>query len=127
MTKYAQPCPDYLLVERQHSESNTERQGEIERQELLQERRVVTEAQAPASQPSGQQLSTGASVVGGDIKLEVVLPLYTSVLFCPTPKVIPNCGSDCSLEWKRLCSVFPHPSFERSVGSGTCATVPQQD
>ena len=84
---------------------------------------MVTEAQAPASQPSGQQLSSGASVEGGEIKL----PLYTSVLFCPTPKVIPNFGSDCSLERKRLCSVFPYPSFERSVGSGACATVPQQD
>ena len=83
---------------------------------------MATEAQAPASQPLGQQLSTGASVEGGDIKLEVVPPLYTSVLFCPVPKVIPNFGSDCSLERMRLCSVFPYPSFERSVGSGTCAT-----
>ena len=70
---------------------------------------------------------TGASVEGGDIRLEIVPPLYTSVLFCPAPKVIPNFGSDCSLERKRLCSVFPYPTFERSVGSGTYATVPQQD
>ena len=35
--------------------------------------------------------------------------------------------SSCSLERKWLNSVFPYPSFERSVGSGTCAVVPQQD
>ena len=64
---------------------------------------MATEAQAPVSQPSGEQLSTGASVDGGDIKLKVVSSLYTSVLFRPAPKVIPNFGSDCSLEWKRLC------------------------
>ena len=51
---------------------------------------MATEAKAPASQSSDQQLSTGASVEGGDIKLEVVPPLYTSVLFCPAPKVILN-------------------------------------
>ena len=55
---------------------------------------MATEAQAPVSLPSGQQLSTGASVEGRDIKLEDVPPLYTSVLSCPTPKVIPNFGSD---------------------------------
>ena len=70
-----------------------------------------------SSQPSGQQPLTGASVEGGDIRLEIVPPLYTSVLFFPAPKVIPNFGSDCSLERKRLCSVFPYPTFERSVGS----------
>ena len=117
------------LVGRQHSENNPQKEGEIasERQGQLQERRVATEAQAPASQPSGQQHSTGASVEGGDIKLEVVPPLCTSVLFYPALKVIPNFGSDCSLKRKRLCSVFPYPSFERSVGSGMCATVPQKD
>ena len=55
---------------------------------------MVTEAQAPPSLPSGQQLSTSASVEGGDIKLEDVPPLYTGVLSCPAPKVIPIFGSD---------------------------------
>ena len=83
---------------------------------------MATEAQpaAPASQPSGQQLSTGASVEGGDInliKVEVVPQLYTSVLFCSAPKVISNFGSDCSLERKRLCLVFPCPSIHLSNGA----------
>ena len=80
---------------------------------------MATEAQpaAPASQPSGQQLLTGASIEGGDIKVEVVPQLYTSVLFCSAPKVISNFGSDCSLERKRLCLVFPYPSIHLSNGA----------
>ena len=43
-------------------------------------------------QPSGQQLSTGASVEGGDTKVEVVPQLYTSVLFVPHRKWFQTSG-----------------------------------
>ena len=93
---------------------------------------MATEAQpaAPASQPSGQQLSTAASVEGGDIKVEVVPQLYKSVFFCSAPKVISNILFWLLSRTKAALLSFPlfiDPSFERSVGSGACATAPQQD